>query len=277
MYTYNDYWLAHHGVLGQKWGVRNGPPYPLGSDMSTGKRLKTGTAGETSHPKISNRKFKKALNYSTAAFAFETKHVIKNPPVKIQGIKLKTGECTIFEDVESTNPNYRTSENFKNNCRYCTYTYDMRCRGYDVQAKSKGSDKQYWENAGYGAASKIYYPPPNEDRWTGIHDSEGNEITTKPSKQQSSRLKEMAQYQFDQLPKNCRGEFVTTFWFDNECGHSLAFEKKDGRLLILDTQIGGVFDIDSYYGFTDRRISAFQINRLDNLDFYPDQIKRFCK
>ena len=32
--------LQHHGVKGQKWGVQNGPPYPLGSDVSTGKRLK---------------------------------------------------------------------------------------------------------------------------------------------------------------------------------------------------------------------------------------------
>lgn len=32
--------LSHHGILGQKWGKRNGPPYPLGSDKSTGKRLK---------------------------------------------------------------------------------------------------------------------------------------------------------------------------------------------------------------------------------------------
>ena len=24
-------YLAHHGVKGQKWGVKNGPPYPIGS------------------------------------------------------------------------------------------------------------------------------------------------------------------------------------------------------------------------------------------------------
>ena len=31
-YPRNDYrYLAHHGVKGQKWGVKNGPPYPIGS------------------------------------------------------------------------------------------------------------------------------------------------------------------------------------------------------------------------------------------------------
>ena len=32
--------LAHHGIIGQKWGVKNGPPYPLAQDVSTGKRIK---------------------------------------------------------------------------------------------------------------------------------------------------------------------------------------------------------------------------------------------
>ena len=38
--AYED-WLAHHGILGQKWGQRNGPPYPLGSaQMSTAEKHK---------------------------------------------------------------------------------------------------------------------------------------------------------------------------------------------------------------------------------------------
>jgi len=36
---YHDY-IAHHGILGMSWGERNGPPYPLDSDVSTGKSLR---------------------------------------------------------------------------------------------------------------------------------------------------------------------------------------------------------------------------------------------
>ena len=31
--TINDDYLAHHGVKGQSWGKKNGPPYPLSSDL----------------------------------------------------------------------------------------------------------------------------------------------------------------------------------------------------------------------------------------------------
>ena len=38
---YKNY-LAHHGIKGQKWGVRNGPPYPIEDKvMAKGTRLKT--------------------------------------------------------------------------------------------------------------------------------------------------------------------------------------------------------------------------------------------
>lgn len=28
------YYISHHGIEGQRWGVRNGPPYPLSESMS---------------------------------------------------------------------------------------------------------------------------------------------------------------------------------------------------------------------------------------------------
>lgn len=36
---WNSPYLLHHQVKGAKWGVRHGPPYPLGSDVSDGKKL----------------------------------------------------------------------------------------------------------------------------------------------------------------------------------------------------------------------------------------------
>lgn len=56
MYDYSnpelseDY-LEHHGIDGQKWYHRNGPPYPLSRDISTGSRLKKGAAGKISKKK----------------------------------------------------------------------------------------------------------------------------------------------------------------------------------------------------------------------------------
>lgn len=58
MYDYSnpelsDEYLEHHGILGQKKGVRNGPPYPLSREVSTGSRLKKGASGSIKKKKSS--------------------------------------------------------------------------------------------------------------------------------------------------------------------------------------------------------------------------------
>ena len=35
-----EIYLVHHGIKGQSWGVRNGPPYPLGSGRSEKRKIK---------------------------------------------------------------------------------------------------------------------------------------------------------------------------------------------------------------------------------------------
>lgn len=39
---HSDDFLAHHGILGQKWGHRNGPPYPLNSGAHSAAEKKAG-------------------------------------------------------------------------------------------------------------------------------------------------------------------------------------------------------------------------------------------
>ena len=39
--TQDDY-LKHHGILGQRWGKLNGPPYPLGSGDHSARERKEG-------------------------------------------------------------------------------------------------------------------------------------------------------------------------------------------------------------------------------------------
>ena len=52
-------YLMHHGIQGQKWGVSHGPPYPLGSDMSTGNKLKTKVVSNLPHKRVSANRMRK--------------------------------------------------------------------------------------------------------------------------------------------------------------------------------------------------------------------------
>lgn len=85
----NDEVLEHFGILGMHWGQRNGPPYPLGSDKSTGRRLKKGASGGSGSVTRRRRKALKkarktrAKNLKIKTMEKQTKdEIIKNKDLK---------------------------------------------------------------------------------------------------------------------------------------------------------------------------------------------------
>ncbi len=73
--------LYHHGILGQKWGSRNGPPYPLGSSDHSSSEKKAGWRkslnSKSGSESLSNRDKKKITKQYTKALNKSQKEVNK--------------------------------------------------------------------------------------------------------------------------------------------------------------------------------------------------------
>lgn len=55
MYSDNDIRLYHHGILGQKWGVQNGPPYPIGASDHSASEKRAGWRKSLGSGKIESK------------------------------------------------------------------------------------------------------------------------------------------------------------------------------------------------------------------------------
>ena len=146
-YYNSDGELCHHGVKGQKWGVKNGPPYPLKGNNK---------------PNESSGLLEVALPAAVFAWdAFVIGTIIKNlkdaakTPDQLRADKLKDIDNKLMkkraiqtlddapkldkpmsseESMKVTNPGGTKVNGRSKNCVCCTTAMVMRKKGYDVQA-----------------------------------------------------------------------------------------------------------------------------------------------
>lgn len=88
--TYNDY-LAHYGILGMKWGKKNGPPYPLTSSQMSSSERKQNTpkaedlSDEELNKKINRLRKEKEYEQLTAPEPSKAKKWVKSVLIGIGG------------------------------------------------------------------------------------------------------------------------------------------------------------------------------------------------
>lgn len=142
--------LYHHGIDGQKWGIRNGPPYPLDSGK---KRKFHYTSPEIERTKkeweyilaktipffgiaISMKYLAGIIAYKVNSYDNTNYRELDGPIEKIKNLKKKDKEMSMKEDMKVINKRSNIfNQGRVNNCPYCTMALEMRQRGYDVMAR----------------------------------------------------------------------------------------------------------------------------------------------
>ena len=74
-------YLAHHGIKGQKWDERRGPPYPLtAAQKDGGSAIKKAVAKSSAHDKLSQGVLKRAIESGEVSLKLNIGHQKKHLP-----------------------------------------------------------------------------------------------------------------------------------------------------------------------------------------------------
>ena len=304
-----DDYLCHHGIKGQKWGVRryqneDGSLTPLGYKRygykSNGPNNIDSNKNEYDHSE-SRSSLNKAIVFSTLirdivrlrplGLARDTKRLIdvvnankkenafnkRVESLKIDpqtGFHKKSSYMSEKDDMEMVNPGFKNfDENTKNNCMLCTLTYEMRRRGYDVTANK----------ASYG------YNFTNVNRWFNADidtsfmidrksDTFRQDVLDANKKARHGKNIELAENVINKLIKQgdgARGNLMVT-WGIRQGGHSVVYEIKNGEMIIRDCQANKIYNQNAAKKLLKHCMQA-SFARLDNAEFNNATIKEVCR
>lgn len=308
MYSENDWWtyLSHHGIKGQKWGVQNGPPYPLDAGDHSSSERKAGWKSSLNKSSSSDDVFRRASNmklnaahqkYGSAALTImaakiavplviggvtyaiqdaknkkEDKLYYEERANKKQGEErdpntgfyLKNRKYSREEDIAAVNPDFsHGGYGASNNCMLCSVTYDLRRRGYDVEARKMSGNgctsnqlKAWYKNPEINTVSTRN---PETGKRAGWNDNFRTFMVTNAKNELLA-----------QGSDGVRGNIMVQ-WISGG-GHSMVYEVNHGKLEIIDTQSGDIYrgsQIDNLLNYT----NDIKYARTDNLEIKEKNVK----
>ena len=278
--------IKHHGIKGQQWGVRNGPPYPLSKEKSAAVKEKgrdetpKGNAGLVNKIKearekrrvkkveqlkkyISDPETQKRMrkNGEEARRAYRTQMLFEQDEWETTGIMhnyKRNRDRNCIKDPETgvykKNREYSQDEDTKSvNPAYKTYSQSARnncmCCTTAYELRRRG----YEVIANRAAAG---YEHDRLKEWFKDPKIEYEDPKT---------AKESIIKQGD----GARGNIMISMWFG---GHSMVYEVENGQLVVRDCQSGKIYrgkKNDRFFEMS--KIVAYA--RTDNLEINWDAVK----
>lgn len=278
--------LTHYGVKGMKWGVRrwqnkNGSLTAAGKarkknwqgDDNVGRALQKYTSPEREYLKylpIAVARYTAAALIPGASLAMNAKTINDIRKTKLDGkdytkkegeyekikdLKKKSSQTSLEVDVKLANPRHGKQAGKINNCTLCTATMELRNRGYDVIARSKGS----------GNVAQIF------SKWF-----KGAEIKEAGSaRQPGESRKDWANRSYDNLCKEIEKQgvgasgYVGITYTKGNSGHAMWYKVgNDGNVTFYDGQ-NGKYGIDTDKTFAIADPGKHHYARLDNCALDP--------
>lgn len=183
--------------------------------------------------------------------------------------------------VKRINPNYG-APGTKNNCRRCTFAYEMSRRGYDVKATRtlKGTGQTaVGLNSATSTKYKGYYTGylkrsiEDPEYLQSLVDTKG--LGAKSISNGNGFSKSIFESLASNNPDGARGE-LSVMWKPGG-GHSMAWEIVKGKPVIFDCQTGEKYESVESFAAVGDLISKAGYTRLDNIELDTNFLLRWLR
>lgn len=189
-------------------------------------------------------------------------------PISIKNLKTLAKPETIRESMKNVNPNYDNGENipYAINCQRCAMSFEMRQRGFDVEAG--GNFSLSTGRHSFATEEEIYNYLDTKDPNFGVRKISGEERKT--NNNYVNPEKEWFNKQMNIMPPDSRGFLIVNWVIDDVSygGHIVNWSKDSkGTVSIVDSQTGDIYTPEKFYQYP---AGYSQVIRTDNVPINPD-------